>query len=670
MSEVGKKRRAIRISLRLAVQLGVLLIILGTIGAVGFIEYSAQPSFCNKCHIMTPYYDSWATSTHGDVPCIKCHYAPGIKAEAMGKFQAANQVVKYVTGAYGTKPWAEIEDAACLRSGCHSLRKVEGTVSFVGPTNPDIVVRFDHTQHLGELRRGKQLRCTSCHSQIVQGNHLAVETVTCNLCHFKERESDPVAGCVGCHRSVPRIVSPAGFVVDHQQYVRDLVSCTSCHDQVTSGTGDAEQARCFNCHNEPERIAEFENTPLVHRVHITEHNVECTQCHTPIQHRLVSLNVGEQLECASCHQRVHEAQQQLYAGIGGHGAENLPSSMFLARVSCTGCHELGQDTRGHERVQFAGEASCLSCHGIEYANILPSWQQEMNRKVREVERIVRGAASAAGSAPVRARATVDSLLALAQANLEFVQGGRGAHNIAYADRLLRANLEFVREAVEVGNLPYRVPAVDLGPAIGENVCLQCHLGAERQESIFLDRPFDHERHAVSAGIECAACHTSLEDHGKTTLASRSDCADCHHRQIDELNCATCHEGPGGAPEAPVEHSVGQFPHTPHRELGLQCATCHDPPSMAATVDCAQCHGMHHQPDASCLSCHRESPKAIHDVSFAHLACSQCHGEQVEGITEWSRNVCTVCHQDMVEHNAPNACHLCHDFPAPGAAEGG
>ena len=146
-----------------AVQVLILLALLAGIGAFGFIEYSAQPSFCTNCHNMQPYYDSWATSSHNDVPCIKCHYAPGIKAEAMGKMQAANQVVKYVTGSYGTRPWAEIEDAACLRSGCHTTRTLEGELVFAG-------VRFDHRHHLTQLRRGKQLRCTSCHSQIVQGD--------------------------------------------------------------------------------------------------------------------------------------------------------------------------------------------------------------------------------------------------------------------------------------------------------------------------------------------------------------------------------------------------------------------------------------------------------------------------------------------------------------------
>ena len=176
----------------LLLQGGIILAVLGAAGTVGFLEYSAQPGFCDNCHNMVPYYQSWLNSSHNTVACIECHYAPGIKAEAMGKVQAANQVVKYVTRTFEEKPWAEIEDAACTREGCHIEQKL-GVVSFEG-------VRFDHAQHLGELRRGKDLRCTSCHSQIVQGEHLTVTPTTCNLCHFKDRPvGQPLGGCLGCH---------------------------------------------------------------------------------------------------------------------------------------------------------------------------------------------------------------------------------------------------------------------------------------------------------------------------------------------------------------------------------------------------------------------------------------------------------------------------------------
>jgi nitrate/TMAO reductase-like tetraheme cytochrome c subunit len=645
--------------LKVAVQLAILVVILVAVGTVGFIEYSAQPSFCRKCHVMEPYYESWRTSSHNDVLCIECHYAPGIKAEAMGKIQAANQVVKYVTGTYGLKPWAEIEDAACLRSGCHIVRQLESEINFKG-------IRFNHAAHLGELRRGKQLRCTSCHSQIVQGDHVTVTESTCFLCHFKETPvGEPIAGCVSCHTSPPMIQSPAGFVVDHPQYIRDLVSCVSCHNRVSEGSGTAEQSRCFVCHNEPERVDKFDDTELMHRTHIAEHNVECAQCHVPIEHRVVSLTDTYELDCSSCHQRVHEVQQRMYAGMGGHGTENMPDAMYRANVTCQGCHELTTSVKGHEQVRLAGEASCLSCHGIRYANVLPSWRQEMTRKVAEVERIVRGAQATLPAAPVRTRAATDSLLRLATENLEFVRDAKAAHNIMFADQLLRAAVDFVRAAVKTGPLPYRVPAVDLGPSVGTNVCLRCHLGVERSEVPFAGATFDHEAHVLRGGLACSQCHTDLDDHGGTRVTAPSSCNACHHREIAEMNCARCHVGPGGIPAATLELPTGDFPHEVHGSAGLTCSTCHQAPVMSAEdLDCATCHEFHHQPAATCVSCHRAGAQAKHDISFAHtVACTQCHGTKVQGVTRWSREVCTVCHVDKVEHNAPVECITCHEIPA-------
>lgn len=659
--------------LKILIQIGILGVILMTVVTVGFIEYSGHPSFCTNCHIMQPYYDSWATSSHNTVKCISCHYAPGIKAEAMGKIQAANQVVKYVTGSYGIKPWAEIEDAACLRSGCHTERELEGELDYEG-------VRFDHSHHLGEQRRGKRLRCTSCHSQIVQGSplefeglkigdaHLRVTAVTCYLCHFKDRPAgEPVAGCTGCHESPSLVRSSAGFVVDHEEYVENMVSCVGCHETIASGTGEAGQRRCFNCHNEPQRIQEFENTTLVHSVHITTHNVECTQCHTPILHRVVSLAETFELDCDACHQRAHEEQRDMYAGMGGHGTDNMPASMFLARVSCKSCHGIPAEVEGHAQVSQAGEATCMSCHGIRYANILPSWQSEIDRRRSQVALVIDGARQTLGGTSLQQRAAADSLLRLAEQNVGFVERGKAAHNVAYADDLLHAALGLVREATEVGQLSYRVPDTDLGPSIGRNICLQCHVNIGSQGGRFGSRRFDHEPHVLRAGIECTSCHTPLDEHGGITLASASDCEECHHRAVEPMNCAQCHSGPGGAPPQPIATETGDFPHAAH-VAGLGCAACHRPPEMSArNLDCKSCHLIHHQPKNSCLSCHRGGVKQIHP-SVAHDGCRICHGEDVDWLSEWSRPVCTVCHADKVDHNAPADCHLCHTMPALGEQE--
>jgi hypothetical protein len=89
--------------------------------------------------------------------------------------------------------------------------------------------------------------------------------------------------------------------------------------------------------------------------------------------------------------------------------------------------------------------------------------------------------------------------------------------------------------------------------------------------------------------------------------------------------------------------------------------CHTPPAMSVEpATCEACHEMHHQPAATCMSCHKGGVKEKHDRSFAHTACQQCHADKVAGVTAVSREVCTVCHVDRVDHNAPVSCDQCHD----------
>ena len=78
--------------------------------------------------------------------------------------------------------------------------------------------------------------------------------------------------------------------------------------------------------------------------------------------------------------------------------------------------------------------------------------------------------------------------------------------------------------------------------------------------------------------------------------------------------------------------------------------------------CESCHDRHHVPTVSCLGCHRGGVQAIHPRE-AHEGCAACHGERVAGLTEWSREVCTVCHVDRTDHHAPQQCDDCHQVPA-------
>lgn len=656
------RRRASRLA-RIAVPVVILGVILLAVGTTGFVQVSSQPWFCGSCHIMKPYHESWTKSTHRDVACIQCHIAPGIKAEAMTKVQAANMVVKYFTGTANTRPWAKIDDAACLRSGCHSTRLIEGEVDYKG-------VRFNHTRHLGQVRRGIQLHCTSCHSQIVQGSHIAVTENTCVLCHFKGRpEGKPLATCTGCHPAPPRVTSKEGFIVDHPQYVKDRIDCLSCHNQVTQGSGDADAARCVSCHNEPARLARFKEAPMLHQVHVGQENIACIQCHTAKDHRVVSLTATVELDCKGCHRNVHAAQQRLYAGVGGHATQRGPSSMYQARVSCVGCHNDAARKPGHDTVQVANESACLSCHGVRYANVLPSWQRSMDRKLNLVEPVVQQARAAATALPPRRRAVADSLLGLAADNVGLVRAGKGVHNIVYADQLLRGSLALVRQASDDTHLAYRLPAVDLGPPVSENQCLQCHLGVEQQRGTLDGRAFDHAPHILRGGVQCSACHTTFAEHGGTTVTSAASCDGCHHPAVASRasNCAQCHSGPGGVPRDTVRRPAGDFTHRPHLAANVECTACHKAPAMTArALNCDDCHAQHHQPEAACIGCHRGGSLAKHKPTD-HVACVQCHRNEAT-VNRWSREVCTSCHTAQVSHKPGRACESCHKVPPMGQAK--
>jgi nitrate/TMAO reductase-like tetraheme cytochrome c subunit len=653
------RRRISRIA-RILIPVTILGIILATVGTVTFVEVSSQPWFCGSCHIMQPYYKSWTTSTHRNVACIKCHIAPGVKAEAMQKFQAANMVVADFTGQTKTRPWAEIPDASCMRSGCHSDRLIEGLVDFKG-------VQFDHAAHLGQTVRGMQLHCTSCHSQIVQGTHIAVTEATCFLCHFKGQPAgQPIGTCTGCHPSPPTVTSPEGLVIDHAQYVKDRIACLSCHSQVTSGTGAADEARCVTCHNEPARLAQFNDAPLMHQVHVSQHNMACIQCHTALDHRIVALKTAVMLDCQSCHSNVHRDEQQLFAGIGGHGVPNTPSSMYTARVACVGCHNQASKLPGHDTVNVASASSCMSCHGIKYANVLPGWEAGMERKVQVVGPVVSAAEAAAAVVPLARRAVADSLLSQARQNVEFVRSGKGAHNIVYADQLLRASVTLVRQAVAEGGLPYRVPNVDLGPPMGENACLQCHYGVEQQRGTFQGKSFDHTAHVLRAGLPCSTCHTPFSQHGGITLTAAS-CNACHHPAVQPVaNCARCHTGPAGAPTDTFKLKGGDFSHRAHLAANLQCQACHTSSDMSPSdLNCDNCHVQHHQAQTACLSCHRGGVLAKHKVAD-HVACAQCH-KTVPQLNHWTRQICTVCHTTRTTHFPGQDCAACHRIPAMGSA---
>jgi predicted CXXCH cytochrome family protein len=586
---------------------------LGLVALVFAVQVSSTPTFCGSCHIMKPYYESWQQSHHNGIACVECHISPGITAEVRKKWEALSMVAKYFTGTYSTNPWAEVDDAACLR--CHERRLLEGREVFHE-------VLFDHTPHLTETRRGLKLRCTSCHSQIVQGSHIAVTSSTCALCHFKGQTlNQGLARCLACHEVPEHVTTSEGVTFDHSQVARLDMECTLCHKQVVRGVGNVPKERCLTCHNEPDRLEKFGETDYLHRQHVTDHKVDCMNCHLQIEHgkapapvaahamppggAAMAPEAGLGSDCESCHGSGHSPQQDLFAGVGGRGVPRMPSTMYLAGVTCQGCHNpalttaagrgatpavaaaTGADAgiEGPHSVR-AGAVSCMSCHGPSYEPIYRAWKEGVDGRVGALRGQLEATVGAMGLSPPEP--WLD-----AKHNFDLVSRGKGVHNVNFAFALLdqaHEQMNQARRAKGLGALsrPWRVIG---GGASGQ--CLTCHAGIEKQSGSFLGRSFAHGPHVTSAQLDCAQCHRPHAERAPAEVVKfgAAGCVPCHHQQkvVDAPTCMNCH---GDVTQKTLRSFRGEFSHAAHLEQGLECGTCHaagsgDP--RPAKAVCMQCH---------------------------------------------------------------------------------
>ena len=199
---------------------------------------------------MEPYYVSWQDSSHKDVSCIKCHFPPGAGEKVRGKMLGLVQLAKYVTGDRRAPPGRR--NPRCQLPALGLPRNAAA----VGPRGLPWNLLRPHTRTCSETRRGKQLRCTSCHGQIVQGKHMAVTPSTCFLCHFKdERFNEGLGACTRCHQIPDKEFDLGGGVnFTHELAYERGVDCANCHGDLIRGNGEVPHERCTVCHNREEDL--------------------------------------------------------------------------------------------------------------------------------------------------------------------------------------------------------------------------------------------------------------------------------------------------------------------------------------------------------------------------------------------------------------------------------
>lgn len=575
----------------LRITLFALGIILGTVLILfTAVELTSQPKFCSSCHFMRPYVDAWKLSTHADVTCTKCHFPPGIKSTLKGKITAASMVVNYFTGVYKkSKPWAEISDESCLRSGCHEERLLKDKVKF----KEGII--FGHKPHLTQLRRGKKLRCTSCHSQVVQGEHISVTESTCFLCHFKNTpDVASINKCTFCHEA-PVQTDSSTVKYDHTFVLDSDISCLKCHGPMQVGDGSVPRERCSSCHAELGKIEQYDNVDLVHKNHVTDHKVECQNCHTSILHKSVSKTADIVPECQSCHSKSHEVQYELFSGQIGKGIKPHPDPMFEAGLNCQACHIFHENIsglkNGEETVVAKGE-SCETCHGKGYAKLFQQWKTVMAEKVKSVESSLKVVKKELAKAKTNAETDdeTDRLLDIATNNFLAVKKGNIVHNVAYSDELLASSSTSLREILKLINSRASINDISVFSKLVPSECRNCHYGQDENVVTAFGIDFSHNIHVVTNELPCSKCHSNKRTHGET-IVKRSDCLSCHHTQ-KIVPCETCHDVQASIFSGTIDFGFEAEPDIMSDE-GVVCSDCHfDENEHVRKADgesCINCH---------------------------------------------------------------------------------
>ncbi|MBU1984649.1 cytochrome c family protein, partial [bacterium] len=403
------------------------------------------------------------------------------------------------------------------------------------------------------------LRCTSCHAQIVQGQHITVTEGTCFLCHFRPDSSGDMtelARCTHCHNP-PHGAAAAGKPFDHGDVLARGVDCLNCHATAVSGNGYVPPDRCNSCHAQAAHIERYDDLEFVHQMHVTKNKVECLQCHIAILHgHEAEAEQHPDQACVTCHGGEHGAILSVWKGRLPELPE-VPSEMARVGMTCNSCHV---EPIHRTNDQFA-PPQCTPCHAPGYDALWPTWRQPLERSIGDLEK-------EAQKLPAEKRAAMLNALRI-------YRRGNPVHNPDLLAELTREITGTLRRS--------------------EGDCAVCHPAASELAPVWNGKAVVHRTHARGS-IGCQVCHETDEPrHGKLRLTTQN-CSECHHRSVSATTaCSECHGFQASVYEGTIPIAGGA-------ESSLMAQ---------AEVACTECHitegTVIRRPDGpSCAACHDES----------------------------------------------------------------
>ncbi len=474
--------------------LGIGLVVF-TVLSVGAVEATSTASFCNSCHIMEPYYDSWKHSAHKNVQCVKCHIEPGVENFFAAKFNGLGQVVDDILHRTSMKPSAAVGALACMRSGCHDPERVRAYEKASGS------YLFKHAKHMDLEYAGIKVGCSTCHSHVQGSEHFEVNTNVCVTCHLLEsgpvaplasngdktrtlirmgvRSSleepaskagagptgaTPTTDCVKCHNAPVGTLVRGDLKINHADYLAYGAKCASCHRHATEAPVPIESGQCLRCHSFG--LERAQTAAEAHRTHLQgKHKIECFDCHGTIHHGPAAQQARmETLDCQRCHTDQHHIQRKTYLHANGVGADADPHAaqsamtkpadetnpMFLAHVDCNGCHvkERAVSTKPDSgaKVTAASPEGCNACHKPGFGEkMIPLWQRTTRQLWEQVSEQLEKKQGQPGMSD-ETLAEVGRILTQVR-----VDGSWGVHNPRYTQKLLESARKMLNEPPGAGS---------------------------------------------------------------------------------------------------------------------------------------------------------------------------------------------------------------------------
>lgn len=360
--------------------IGILLFLL--IGAGGVLKLTMAPSFCAKCHVMTPEYVTWEASSHVQIPCTSCHIKPGLGNLIAHKLAASKELLLYFTNTYNRpiKMSHKLPDVVCTQ--CHSTYR-----SFT--PSGDLII--PHDKHAD-----KKVLCVECHKGVAHGNIVArgmtkddnysawtpevgkkqmvkdyaePKMNDCLGCHIKRNVTQ---ACEACHTSISL---PADHKVktwdkNHGAVAKtDLGYCNKCHSfslevkDVPGQTKVASYARgnvfCYDCHQKRPK-GHTADWKITHPADARSDIPGCLVCHNKTKPKPAEKSTPTY--CDKCHSTGGEPSPGLNAGAN-NGKTNTSISTGET-FKFEKAHQPGWRKEHPNFIKTQGivRGKCFSCH--------------------------------------------------------------------------------------------------------------------------------------------------------------------------------------------------------------------------------------------------------------------------------------------------------------------